>query len=92
MVIRDTHGVEILPTDTVMVTSWGEGARLIDTDLKRPVIRLNRVRVVILDADGLERAIHPAYLSVMRRDGAPGFEGNKDRPNAAPAPSKGFGS
>lgn len=75
--LRDSHGVQIRPTDIVMVTSWGEGARLIDTDLVRPVIRLNRVRVVILDAGGDERAIHPANLSVMRRDGVRGFEGNR---------------
>jgi hypothetical protein len=87
--LYDSHKVLIRPTDRVMVTSWGEGARLIDTDLVRPVIRFGRTRVVILDAGGDERAIHPANLSVMRRDGAQGFEGNKDRPNAAPAPEKG---
>jgi hypothetical protein len=77
--IRDVRGVEIVPTDTVMVTSRGEGARLIDTGIKRPVIRLNRRRVVILDADGQERAVSGSELSVLCRDGADGFEHNKDR-------------
>lgn len=75
--IRDAKGVEILPTDSVMVTAWGEGARLIDTGIKRPVVRLNRARVVILDADNLERAVGGTVLSVMRRDGADGFEHNR---------------
>jgi len=74
--IHDARGTEILPTDSVMVTAWGEGARLIDTGIKRPVIRLNRTRVVILDADGLERAFAGGELSVLRRDGADGFEHN----------------
>jgi hypothetical protein len=75
----DGLAVEILVTDTVMVTSWGYGARLIDTNLKRPVIRFNRTRVVILDASNEERAMRPIELTVLRRDGASGFEGNKDR-------------
>jgi len=75
-VIHDARGTEILPTDTVMVTAWGYGARLIDTGIKRPVIRLNRTRVVLLDADGQERAFHGGELSVLRRDGADGFEHN----------------
>jgi hypothetical protein len=75
--MQDSHGIEILPTDTVMVTSWGYGARLVDTNIKRPVIRLNRTRVVIADASGDERAISPTNLTVLRRDGANGFEGNR---------------
>ena len=77
--IRDVRGIEILHTDTVMVTGWGEGARLIDTGLKRPVIRLNRSRVVILDREDQERAFSGKELSVLRRDGAAGFEHNNDR-------------
>lgn len=77
--VHDARGVEIVSTDTVMVTAWGEGARLIDTGIKRAVVRLNRTRVVILDADGQERAISGRELSVLRRDGADGFEHNTDR-------------
>ncbi|TXI53150.1 hypothetical protein [Mycolicibacterium mageritense] len=75
--IRDSGGIEILATDSVMVTAWGDGTRLIDTGIKRPVIRLNRQRVVILDADGQERAMRGSVLSVLRRDGEPGFEHNR---------------
>lgn len=75
--IRDRRGVEILATDTVMVTAQGDGARLIDTGIKRTVVRLNRTRVVILDADGQERAIAGNVLSVVRRDGLTGFEHNR---------------
>ncbi len=84
-VIRDVRGVEILPTDTVMVTGWGEGGRLIDTGLKRPVIRLNRRRVVILDHEDQERPFSGSELSVLRRDGAAGFEHNKGRESGQPS-------
>jgi hypothetical protein len=75
--VNDSQGTEILPTDTVMVTAWGYGARLVDSGIKRPVIRFNRVRVVVEDSDGFARAISPRCLSVLRRDGAPGFEHNR---------------
>lgn len=75
--IRDTGGIEILPTDTVMVTAWGHGARLIDTGIRRSIVRLNRRRVVILDSDGCERSVTGAELSVLRRDGRDGFEHNR---------------
>ena len=73
----DALGVAILPTDRVMVTAWGGNARLADTGIKRDVVRFARTRVVILDADNCERAFSPTYLSVLRRDGATGFEGNR---------------
>lgn len=77
--LHDSHGVEILPTDHVMVTSYGLGARLVDTGTRSPVLRLLRKRVQISDSDGCPRAISPANLSVLRRDGVRGFEGNRKR-------------
>jgi hypothetical protein len=74
--MKDNLGVEIQPTDTVFVASWGYGARLVDTGTRSPVVRINRKRVVIVDSDGLERAVDRSHLQVMRRDGVSGFEGN----------------
>jgi hypothetical protein len=73
--VTDALGVEILPTDTVLVTSWGT-ARLVDTGTRSPVVRFGRTRVVILDADREERAVSPSEVSVVRRDGEKGLEGN----------------
>jgi hypothetical protein len=73
--MRDALGVEILPTDTLMVTAWGT-ARLIDVRTQSPVVRLNRTRVVIIDSTNDERAVNPRETCVLRRDGKPGYEGN----------------
>lgn len=72
----DSRGVQILPTDTVTVTSYGEGARLVDCGLRSKVVRFGRTKVVIIDADGRERAVSPSNLLVARRDGYPGHEYN----------------
>jgi len=77
MPLTDNLGVVILPTDTVMVTAWGDGARLYDTGTKSAVVRLNRRRVVITDRDGYERAVTTSEVQVLRRDGEVGFEGNR---------------
>ncbi|AXH46923.1 hypothetical protein I5G67_gp087 [Mycobacterium phage Aminay] len=77
MSIKDSAGIEILATDTVMVTAWGNAARLVDTGIKRPIVRFGRSRVVILDSDNIERSVTGSELSVLRRDGAPGFEHNR---------------
>ena len=72
----DSNGIEILPTDRVCVGAVGYGARHADNGIIRPVLDMNRTRVVILDADGIARAIGGRVLSVMRRDGTLGFEHN----------------
>jgi len=77
MSIHDNHGIAIAPTDTVIVTSWGYGARLVDCGIRRPVIRLGRTRVTIDDCDGNPRTIAGCNLSVVRRDDGNGFEGNR---------------
>lgn len=73
--LTDALGVTILPTDTVLVTAWGT-ARLVDTGTRSPVVRFGRTRVVIIDADREERAVNPSEISVLRRDGERGLEGN----------------
>jgi hypothetical protein len=75
--LKDALNVTILPSDNVMVTAWGI-ARLVDVRTKSQIIRINRTRVIIIDSDGYERSVLPAELTVLRRDGAAGFEGNKD--------------
>lgn len=75
---RDALGVEINRNDTVMVTAWGT-ARLVDTGVKSAVLRIGPKRIVIVDIDGYERAVNPRELTVMRRDGGNGFEGNKPK-------------
>lgn len=77
MSVQDSHGIAITPTDTVIVTSWGYGARLVDCGITRIVTSLGRTRVTIDDADGYPRAIAGCNLSVIRRDGSAGFEGNR---------------
>lgn len=72
----DALGVEILPTDTLMVTAWGD-ARLIDVRTRSHVVRFGRKRVVIIDSTREERAVNPREVSVLRRDGTTGFEGNR---------------
>lgn len=73
----DSNGIEILITDRVFVGMVGSGARHADNGIVRPILGMNRTRVVILDADGNERAIGGSVLSVMRRDGVHGFEHNR---------------
>lgn len=80
----DSNGIEILPTDRVCVGSVGYGARHADNGIIRPIMGMNRTRVVILDADGNERAIGGAVVTVMRRDGRLGFEHNRLRELAFP--------
>jgi hypothetical protein len=65
--LKDDLGIEILPTDCVMVTSYGAGARMMDCGLKRRIIRINKNTVTILDADDKPRAINPVNLTVLRR-------------------------
>ena len=75
----DSNGIEILPTDRVCVGAVGHGARHADFGIVRPVLGMNRTRVVILDADGNQRTVGGRVLSVMRRDGLRGFEHNRLR-------------
>ena len=69
----DSNGIEILPTDRVCVGAVGYGARHADCGIVRPVLGMNRTRVVILDADGNRRTVGGRVLSVMRRDGLRGL-------------------
>jgi hypothetical protein len=78
MSLHDSLGVEILPTDTVRVTSWGIGARLTDVGQASPVVRINRTRIVVHVNDE-DRAVNPTEVNVLRRDGQPGHEGNRHR-------------
>lgn len=75
--MKDSFGIEILPTDRVRVNSWGYGARSMDCGTASPVVRINRTRVVIIDRDNRERAVGPTNLGVLRRDGGTGYEGNR---------------
>lgn len=82
----DSHGVTILPGDHVMVTSWGSPVRLTDTGRVATVHGFTPRGNVILAPNGVHdwdpiargRAVPGTYLTVVRRDGAPGFEGNRD--------------
>lgn len=76
--MKDSRGVDIQPSDIVMVTAWGSGARLADVRTKSRVLGFGRTRVRVIDANGLPRGIDPACLTVMRRDGASGFEANRE--------------
>lgn len=80
----DNLGVTIRATDRVIVSSWGYGARLVDTGIKSDIVRFGKTRVVILDADNRERAVSPLNLTVLRRDGSNGLEGNKPKTFVCP--------
>lgn len=78
--MKDALGVEILPTDTVAVTAWGYGAGMHDVGTRSRVVRINRTRVVLNDRyGGAEFSVGAACVNVLRRDGEPGFEGNRNR-------------
>ena len=81
----DALGVEIRTGDTVMVTSWGAQVRLMDTGKNVKVLGLTprgKVRLSALanpyESVAMGRSVHGHFLSVLRRDGRPGFEGNKE--------------
>ena len=74
--MQDALGVQIRPTDRVLVTSYGYGARLTDCGTRSRVLSFTPTRVRILDADNFPRTVAPACLSVLRRDNASGLEGN----------------
>lgn len=73
---RDALGVEILPTDTVLVSSYGYGVRLVDCGTRSRVLSFTPSRIRIFDADHAPRTVSPCTLSVLRRDGAAGLQGN----------------
>lgn len=79
--MNDALGVEIREGDTVRVTSWGFGSRLTDAGRTGTVLGFGRSRVrVALDGGSYAtevRPIGPVCLSVLRRDGQPGLEGNR---------------
>ncbi|HEU5046091.1 MAG TPA: hypothetical protein VFT75_18370 [Nocardioidaceae bacterium] len=77
----DRLGVRIRIDDIVTVVAWGV-ARLVDCGIRSRVVRSHRVNIVIIDADGRERAVSPSEVLVARRDGCPGHEANRP---AAPA-------
>lgn len=72
--MKDNHGIEIEPGDSVIVQSWGYGARAADVGLKSPVLSVKRTRVVILDADERERSVGFQNVAVANREGKVGFE------------------
>ena len=79
--MRDALGVEAREGDRVRVTSWGFGARLTDAGRTGRVLGFGRTRVrVALDGGSHAtevRAVAPECLSVLRRDGEAGLEGNR---------------
>ncbi len=77
--MNDSNGIEIRLTDHVCVGAVGYGARHADNGIIRPVLKISRTRVLIHDADGNERSVGGKVITVMRRDGAKGFEHNRTR-------------
>lgn len=80
--MKDSHGVDIQVGDTVMITAWGGNVRLTDVRRTGTVTALGRVRPVVewhAKNDPPRGNVRTANLSVMRRDGAQGFEGNVGR-------------
>jgi len=80
----DALGVAIRKDDTVMVTAWGRPVRLNDTGRKVRVTGFTaRGNVLLDDTDhrydpvARGRSVGGSYLTVLRRDGQQGFEGNR---------------
>ncbi len=76
MKLTDSLGIEILPTDTVMVTAYGCGARACDVRVTSPVLGIGRKRIKIRDVDREPRSVDPRCLTVLSRRGDGGFEAN----------------
>jgi hypothetical protein len=77
--MKDSLGVDILLDDTVLVISYGEGARQVDCGTRSSIVKLGRTRATIFDSDREFRAVSSRNLAVVRRDGATGLEGNVTR-------------
>lgn len=78
----DSLGVRIEAGDRIMITAWGGNVRLTDVRRTGIVKTVGRVRPVIVwdnTTDQPRGNVRSAALAVLRRDGAPGFEGNRDR-------------
>lgn len=79
----DSLGVEIKHGDVVMITAWGAPVRLCDTGRRSTAVDFSRAGYVKLadnyapDTTAGGRAVPGNYLAVIRRDGTPGFEGNR---------------
>ena len=82
--MKDSQGVEILPSDDVIVIAYGYGARLVDTQTRSRVVRFGSKRIVIIDVDRYERAVHPRNLSVVNRATGKGFEHNRQKLEQSP--------
>lgn len=83
MTFRDGLGVAIEVGDRVIITAWGDGPRLADVRTKGTVTGFARTRLIVswdAEQNGPIGNIHPAYVTVARRDGEPGFQGNVVRP------------
>lgn len=82
----DALGVEILIGDTVHVTAWGAPVRLVDVGRRALVVAVNRAGNLVLDGTAFGyghdpiaggRGVPAGYVTVARRDGVTGFEGNR---------------
>lgn len=82
----DSLGTDILIGDTVVIASWGAPVRLCDTGRRAVVTGVNRAGNLVLDsaaggnahdpiANG--KGVRPGHCIVARRDGEPGYEGNR---------------
>jgi hypothetical protein len=81
--VRDGLGVEFRIGDRVIVNAWGGNVRLIDTGKRAAVTGITARRNLLIDSDDAHDpiarggSVRPGYLGVLRRDGEPGFEGNR---------------
>ena len=78
--MKDTLGVTIQPGDSVMITAWGGNVTLANVRATGIVVKLASKRPVIgwnNPSQAPQRGnVRPEMLSVLRRDGKFGFEGN----------------
>ena len=83
--ITDSIGATVKVGDTVMINAWGSPVRLIDIGKRAKVLGFTRTGNLLLDDSGYSegiangRSVRPGYVGVLRRDGEPGFEGNRPR-------------
>lgn len=79
MTATDALGVVVLVGDVVRVTSWGGRVRLIDVGGLATVTGFTPRGGLVHDSDDIANGqpLRPASVSVCRRDGLSGHEGNR---------------
>lgn len=76
--MKDKLGVVIRHRDRVLVERWSQNRRdTVPGPHVSPILAIGSSRIVVLDPEGNQHSVKPDWTRVLRRDGEPGFEGNR---------------